>query len=154
MIDKFRPDLMEALDVVSVRGLDRRRRLRQLRTAGRPARRPLRAGPPGPARHTSTTSATTSPASAGSLHEGRLRRVTASFPILQEFYDEYFAGKVELELIPQGTLRRAAARRRLRDPGVLHAVGRRDDARRRHLHPALRPPTAGSPSTYPPRSTG
>jgi len=38
------------------------------------------------------------------LHEGRLRRVTASFPILQEFYDEYFAGRVELELIPQGTL--------------------------------------------------
>jgi 3-oxoacid CoA-transferase subunit A len=38
------------------------------------------------------------------LHEGRLRRVTASFPILQEFYDDYFAGKVELELIPQGTL--------------------------------------------------
>ncbi|MBX6389396.1 MAG: 3-oxoacid CoA-transferase subunit A [Frankia sp.] len=38
------------------------------------------------------------------LVEGRLRRVTASFPILQEFYDEYFAGKVELELIPQGTL--------------------------------------------------
>ncbi|MFW3169022.1 CoA transferase subunit A [Geodermatophilus sp. CPCC 206100] len=38
------------------------------------------------------------------LHQGRLRRVTASFPILQEFYDEYFAGKVELELIPQGTL--------------------------------------------------
>lgn len=38
------------------------------------------------------------------LHEGRLRRVTSSFPILQEFYDEYFAGRVELELIPQGTL--------------------------------------------------
>jgi 3-oxoacid CoA-transferase subunit A len=38
------------------------------------------------------------------LHEGRLRRVTASFPILQEFYDEDFAGRVELELIPQGTL--------------------------------------------------
>ena len=38
------------------------------------------------------------------LHEGRLRRVTCSFPILQEFYDEYFAGKVELELVPQGTL--------------------------------------------------
>ncbi|GAB3346925.1 CoA transferase subunit A [Modestobacter lapidis] len=36
--------------------------------------------------------------------EGRLRRLTASFPILQEFYDSYFAGKVELELIPQGTL--------------------------------------------------
>jgi 3-oxoacid CoA-transferase subunit A len=36
--------------------------------------------------------------------EGRVRRVTASFPILQEFYDAYFAGKVELELIPQGTL--------------------------------------------------
>src|SRR3954451_10731443 len=38
------------------------------------------------------------------LHEGRLRRVTCSFPILQDFYDEYFAGRVELELIPQGTL--------------------------------------------------
>lgn len=38
------------------------------------------------------------------LHEGRLRRVTCSFPILQEFYDEYFGGRVELELIPQGTL--------------------------------------------------
>ena len=36
--------------------------------------------------------------------EGRLRRLTASFPILQDFYDDYFAGKVELELIPQGTL--------------------------------------------------
>ena len=38
------------------------------------------------------------------LREGRLRRVTASFPILQEFYDEYFKGRVELELVPQGTL--------------------------------------------------
>ncbi len=38
------------------------------------------------------------------LHEGRLRRVTCSFPILQEFYDDYFVGKVELELVPQGTL--------------------------------------------------
>ncbi|GAA1464938.1 CoA transferase subunit A [Microbacterium thalassium] len=36
--------------------------------------------------------------------EGRVRRFTGSFPILQEFYDRYFAGKVELELIPQGTL--------------------------------------------------
>jgi 3-oxoacid CoA-transferase subunit A len=36
--------------------------------------------------------------------EGRARRITASFPVLQEFYDAYFAGKVELELIPQGTL--------------------------------------------------
>jgi 3-oxoacid CoA-transferase subunit A len=36
--------------------------------------------------------------------EGRVRRITASFPILQEFYDAYFAGKIELELIPQGTL--------------------------------------------------
>lgn len=36
--------------------------------------------------------------------EGRLRRLTASFPILQAFYDSYFAGQVELELIPQGTL--------------------------------------------------
>lgn len=36
--------------------------------------------------------------------EGRVRRVTASFPILPEFYEAYFAGKVELELIPQGTL--------------------------------------------------
>lgn len=36
--------------------------------------------------------------------EGRVRQITASFPILQEFYDAYFAGTIELELIPQGTL--------------------------------------------------
>jgi len=36
--------------------------------------------------------------------EGRNRRLTASFPGLPEFYDEYFAGRVELELVPQGTL--------------------------------------------------
>src|SRR5262249_57517454 len=36
--------------------------------------------------------------------EGRIRRLTASFPVLPEFYDEYFAGKVEFELVPQGTL--------------------------------------------------
>jgi 3-oxoacid CoA-transferase subunit A len=36
--------------------------------------------------------------------EGRCGRITSSFPILQEFYDAYFAGKIELELIPQGTL--------------------------------------------------
>jgi 3-oxoacid CoA-transferase subunit A len=38
------------------------------------------------------------------LAERRIRRLTASFPVLPEFYDEYFAGRVELELIPQGTL--------------------------------------------------
>jgi 3-oxoacid CoA-transferase subunit A len=38
------------------------------------------------------------------LAEGRIRRLTASFPVLPEFYDEYFAGKVEFELVPQGTL--------------------------------------------------
>ncbi len=38
------------------------------------------------------------------LAEGRIRRLTASFPVLPEFYEEYFAGRVELELIPQGTL--------------------------------------------------
>jgi 3-oxoacid CoA-transferase B subunit len=38
------------------------------------------------------------------LAEGRIRRLTASFPVLPEFYDEYFAGRVELELVPQGTL--------------------------------------------------
>jgi len=38
------------------------------------------------------------------LHEGRLRRFTGSFPVLPEFYEEYFKGKVELDLIPQGTL--------------------------------------------------
>lgn len=38
------------------------------------------------------------------LREGRLRRLTASFPILPEFYEEYFAGRVEFELVPQGTL--------------------------------------------------
>ncbi|MGH8868207.1 MAG: CoA transferase subunit A [Actinomycetes bacterium] len=36
--------------------------------------------------------------------ERRVRRLTASFPVLPEFYDEYFAGRVEFELIPQGTL--------------------------------------------------
>jgi 3-oxoacid CoA-transferase subunit A len=36
--------------------------------------------------------------------EGRVRRFTGSFPILQSFYDDYFAGRIELELIPQGTL--------------------------------------------------
>jgi 3-oxoacid CoA-transferase subunit A len=38
------------------------------------------------------------------LLERRIRRLTASFPVLPEFYDEYFAGRVELELVPQGTL--------------------------------------------------
>jgi 3-oxoacid CoA-transferase subunit A len=38
------------------------------------------------------------------LAEGRLRRVTCSFPVLSDFYEDYFAGRVELELIPQGTL--------------------------------------------------
>jgi len=36
--------------------------------------------------------------------EGRVRRFTGSFPILPSFYDDYFSGKIELELIPQGTL--------------------------------------------------
>ena len=39
------------------------------------------------------------------LAERRIRRLTASFPVLPEFYDEYFAGRVELELIPQGRSR-------------------------------------------------
>ena len=38
------------------------------------------------------------------LIEGRVRRFTGSFPILPAFYEAYFAGRVELELIPQGTL--------------------------------------------------
>ena len=38
------------------------------------------------------------------LAERCIKRLTASFPVLPEFYDEYFAGRVELELIPQGTL--------------------------------------------------
>lgn len=36
--------------------------------------------------------------------ERRVRRFTGSFPVLPDFYTEYFAGRVELELIPQGTL--------------------------------------------------
>jgi len=36
--------------------------------------------------------------------ERRVRRFTGSFPVLPEFYDEYFAGQVELELVPQGAL--------------------------------------------------
>ncbi len=38
------------------------------------------------------------------LAERRLRRITCSFPVLPDFYTEYFAGRVEFELIPQGTL--------------------------------------------------
>jgi len=38
------------------------------------------------------------------LVEGRIRRLTASFPVLPEFYAEYFAGRVDFELVPQGTL--------------------------------------------------
>ena len=39
------------------------------------------------------------------LLERRIRRLTASFPVLQDFYDEYFAGRVELELIRRGRSR-------------------------------------------------
>lgn len=36
--------------------------------------------------------------------EGRIRKFTGSFPIWPAFYERYFGGGVELELIPQGTL--------------------------------------------------
>ncbi|MGH9044641.1 MAG: CoA transferase subunit A [Acidimicrobiales bacterium] len=36
--------------------------------------------------------------------EKRVRKLTASFPVLDEFYDEYFAGRIDFELVPQGTL--------------------------------------------------
>jgi 3-oxoacid CoA-transferase subunit A len=103
VIDKFRPDLMEALDVVpsgasiAIGGFG---------SSGRPDalinalcdldRRDL---------HVIVNNVGNDFTGVGRLVvEGRVRRVTASFPILQEFYDAYFAGKVELELVPQGTL--------------------------------------------------
>lgn len=103
MIDKFRPDLMEALDVVrsgasiAIGGFG---------SSGRPDalinglcdldRRDL---------HVIVNNVGHDFTGVGRLvMEGRVRRVTASFPILQEFYDAYFAGKIELELTPQGTL--------------------------------------------------
>lgn len=103
MIDKFRPSVMEALDVVwsgasiAVGGFG---------SSGRPDallnalcdldRRDL---------HLIVNNVGDDFTGIGRLvMEGRVRRITASFPILQEFYDAYFAGKIELELIPQGTL--------------------------------------------------
>ncbi|MCU1637752.1 MAG: 3-oxoacid CoA-transferase subunit [Microbacteriaceae bacterium] len=103
MINKFRPDVMESLDVVwsgasiAIGGFG---------SSGRPDallnalcdldRRDL---------HVIVNNVGHDFTGVGRLvMEGRVRRVTASFPILQEFYDAYFAGKIELELIPQGTL--------------------------------------------------
>lgn len=36
--------------------------------------------------------------------ENRVRRFTGSFPINPDFFGRYFAGSVEIELLPQGTL--------------------------------------------------
>lgn len=36
--------------------------------------------------------------------EGRVRRFSGSFPINPDFFRRYFAGSVEIELLPQGTL--------------------------------------------------
>ncbi|MEU4091641.1 3-oxoacid CoA-transferase subunit A [Streptomyces sp. NPDC026673] len=38
------------------------------------------------------------------LKEDRVRRFSCSFPINPEFFRRYFAGRVEIELVPQGTL--------------------------------------------------
>jgi 3-oxoacid CoA-transferase subunit A len=38
------------------------------------------------------------------LVENRVRRFTCSFPINEVFFEAYFAGSVEIELTPQGTL--------------------------------------------------
>ena len=103
MIDKFRDDLLAALDVIpdgatlAVGGFG---------SSGRPdalldglcdlGRRDL---------HVYVNNVGNDFSGIGRLlHEGRLRRFTGSFPVLPEFYDEYFKGRVELELIPQGTL--------------------------------------------------
>ena len=94
VIDKFRPDLMEALDVVrsgasiAIGGFG---------SSGRPDalinglcdldRRDL---------HVIVNNVGHDFTGVGRLvMEGRVRRVTASFPILQEFYDAYFAGKID-----------------------------------------------------------
>lgn len=103
MIDKFRPDVMEALDVVwsgasiAIGGFGSSGRPNALiNTLCELDRRDL---------HVIVNNVGHDFTGVSRLvMEGRVRRVTASFPILQEFYDAYFAGKVELELIPQGTL--------------------------------------------------
>jgi 3-oxoacid CoA-transferase subunit A len=38
------------------------------------------------------------------LKENRVRRFSCSFPINPDFFRRYFAGEVEIELVPQGTL--------------------------------------------------
>ncbi|MFL6121249.1 CoA transferase subunit A [Actinophytocola sp.] len=38
------------------------------------------------------------------LTENRVRRFSCSFPINPHFFQRYFAGEVEIELVPQGTL--------------------------------------------------
>lgn len=103
MIDKYREDLMEALDIIpsgasiAVGGFG---------SSGRPDallnalcdldRRDL---------HVFVNNVGDDYTGIGRLVvEGRVRRFTGSFPILQEFYDRYFDGRIELELIPQGTL--------------------------------------------------
>src|SRR5919109_4740086 len=49
---------------------------------------------------------TSSDASVGTgrlLLEGRVRKVTCSFPSSEVFHQQFREGKVELELVPQGT---------------------------------------------------
>ncbi|MDX2702792.1 3-oxoacid CoA-transferase subunit A [Streptomyces sp. PA03-6a] len=38
------------------------------------------------------------------LKENRVRRLSCSFPVNPDFFRRYFAGDVEIELVPQGTL--------------------------------------------------
>ncbi|MEU6346980.1 3-oxoacid CoA-transferase subunit A [Streptomyces sp. NPDC046977] len=38
------------------------------------------------------------------LKENRVRRFSCSFPVNPDFFQRYFAGDVEIELVPQGTL--------------------------------------------------
>ena len=38
------------------------------------------------------------------LMEGRVRRFSCSFPVNPLFFQQYFEGRVEIELVPQGTL--------------------------------------------------
>jgi acyl CoA:acetate/3-ketoacid CoA transferase alpha subunit len=38
------------------------------------------------------------------VHERRVRKLTCSFPGTAEFFEQYFHGACELELVPQGTL--------------------------------------------------
>ena len=79
------------------------------------------------------------------LETGHVRKIVCSFPRTADpvvFEKLWREGRIELEVVPQGTHGRAHARRRRRHPGVLHADRGRHQARRRQR--GARNPTAAN----------